>query len=323
MKYTVIGDIHATLKDQEKVNHLFDIIEDMGNPTILLGDLLDNKAIIRAECLNLYYKRLKESKLNFIILVGNHDLISLESSEHSLETLKELKNVKIVDTPMVIDGMYFVPYIHDLVKCREALQYVDSSVKALIGEMPVLFIHQGVIGYDYGNGYIAEEGISKQEITRFGRIIAGHFHKFQQDGDLTFLGTSFSKSFGESDQIKYIATYDSNTDKLELIKTDFPQHKTIEIELGAVCKVDGDLILEENGIYRIILKGSQVLIDNYPRQPYPDVKFVERPTDDFETSVSIDESVDCVQQFETWGRDIKQIDEETLKIGAEILRSCK
>ena len=313
MKYTIIGDPHATLKDLDKINHLFDIIEQMGNPTIFLGDLLDNKAIVRAECLNLYYKRFRESKLDFIILIGNHDLVSLESTEHSLETLKQLPNLTIVDKPKVVDGMFFVPYIHDLKAVKEILEGHDGQT---------LFIHQGIIGYDYGNGYIAEDGIATESIKGFKTIIAGHFHKFQTDGKLTFLGTPFSKSFGESDQDKYIATYDSDLDYLEMIMTDFPQHKTIEVDCS---KELPEVKIGSDHIYRFILTGTQAEIATFDKKAWlaTGVRIIERPTDDFETNTAIDESVDCVQQFEKWGKDIKQIDEETLKIGAEILRSCK
>jgi hypothetical protein len=326
MKFTVIGDIHATLKDRDKVNHLFDIIEEMGNPTILLGDLLDNKAIIRAECLNLYYKRFKESKLDFIVLVGNHDLISLDSTEHSLETLKELKNVTVVDSPVVLEGMYFVPYIHDLKRCKEVI-YRPNGVRFGLG---TLFIHQGIVGYDYGNGYLAEDGMTKHDIMNYSRIIAGHFHKFQQEnnlehalkqkGSLTFLGTPYSNSYGESDQIKYIATYDSEIDELKLIETDFPKHKTIEVNFKDTTNL---LNLNNKDIYRLILTGTQAEIDSFPKEMYSGMKIVEKPIDDFETNVAIDETSDNTQQFEKWARDIKQLDEETINIGLEIVRSCK
>jgi len=310
MVYTIIGDIHATLKDTDKVNHLFDIIEQIGNPTILLGDLLDNKAIVRAECLNLYYKRFKESKLNFIVLVGNHDLISLDSKEHSLETLKELKNVTIIDEPQVIDNVFFVPYIHDLVALKSVL--ASNSVDTLM-------IHQGIVGYDYGNGYKAEEGVVKEQLSSFKRVIAGHFHKYQHEDKLTFLGTPFSKSFGETDQDKFIACYETETQSLELIKSNFPQHKSLNVD----CSSPQEINLVEGDIYRFILNGTQEQINSFPKKEYLNVRFIERPTDEFETSVSIDETVDCVSQFEDWARNIKGVDDETVKIGAEILRSCK
>src|SRR5882724_7541363 len=98
-KFTVIGDIHCTLNNLDKVNQLFDSIEKLHNPTILLGDLLDTKSIIRSECLNLYYKRLQDSKLQFTILCGNHDLIRQDQEASSLEPLKALPNVTIVDYP--------------------------------------------------------------------------------------------------------------------------------------------------------------------------------------------------------------------------------
>ena len=118
---TIVGDPHAKPGNEAEMLQLFAMVEELGLPTIWVGDLLDTKEVIRSKCLNLYYRYFKESKLPHTILVGNHDWHNLECKEHSLETLKELPNETIVDTPMWKDGMILIPYIHNPEMVRQVL----------------------------------------------------------------------------------------------------------------------------------------------------------------------------------------------------------
>ncbi len=134
MKYLIVGDIHTTNERLPQVDKLFDIIEEFNLPIILLGDIFDTKDIIRGKCLNLIYRRLKQSKLQFTILVGNHDLLNLETSENSLETLKELPNVLVVDRPWGDSIFTFFPYCKDLNKVKSWMK--DHPAEVLFADLP-------------------------------------------------------------------------------------------------------------------------------------------------------------------------------------------
>lgn len=317
--WTICGDIHAENGNLDKVETLFDIFEELGNPTILLGDLQDTREIIRGKTLNLLRKRIKESKLTFVILVGNHDWFSeIDCNEHSLESLKDLPNVHVIDRPTILQGMAFMPYYNDLKAFNKAL-----------GEFPgcdQIFIHQGVVGFDYGNGRIADgKGrgeITLQNLKKFKRVISGHFHKFAQDKNLTFLGTPFSHDFGETDQTKYIAIYNQDTDELELLKTPFPRHRTVELELGHNPQEDVARAFQENkaDILRIRLVGTEMQINSVDKSQFPDVKLLDEPTDadQIETS-QVDDNDSNERKFLQWGQEIKKLDDETIKLGLDIL----
>ena len=317
--YTIIGDPHITHKSLDRAGTLFDIIEDLGNPTILLGDVLDTKEIIRGKCLNYVYERLRDSKLEYIILVGNHDWFNLECKEHSLEVLKSLPNVTVVDKPQVIDGMLFVPYINDLEEFRAVHGNPEFS------EAEVMFMHQGVTGFDYGNGYIADGSghgeLPEEAMTGFQRVISGHFHKYAEEGNLTFLGTPFSHSFGESNQIKYIGLYDKDSDNLELLETPFPRHLTVTLDMDShETQILPDI---ENNFVRFILTGSEEKIKGFDKSRFPGVKFIEKPTVNDEDSSLLDETDSNEKIFQTWANDIKELDEDTIKLGLEILGEVK
>ncbi len=336
-KFTVIGDPHATPSNLDKIGQLFKLAEDLGNTTIWLGDFLDTKEIIRGKCLNFIFKHLKKSKLNHIILIGNHDWFNLECIDHSLQPLKELPNVTVVDDLCGLNkysnkviplsgktkdmfsecDIYFLPYC----KKRESVERVLD----MIPEKSVLFAHLDIKGFDYGNGHLCTDGISVKLLSKFSKVISGHFHKFQEDDKLTYLGTPFSHTFGESNQIKYIGVYEfdlkNDVNKHELRETDFPMHLTYNYNVDEMVP-ERELPVDGKHYIRVILNGSQENIDLFSKSVFPEgTKFIERPTDSFNNEIKIDETINNNSKFEEWATNIKKLDPETTKLGLDILRS--
>ena len=155
-------------------------------------------------------------------------------------------------------------------------------------------------------------------------MISGHFHKYQQKGNLTYLGTPFSHSFGETDQTKYIGIYDTESDELKLERTPFRKHLTIEIDCD---KSEAIPSLSDIDLYRIILCGKQENIDKYSAQKsfYKDhnVKWITRPADYNLNDIQIDETSSNEKQFNDWAKETRNLDDETIKLGLEIMESVK
>lgn len=312
-KLTVIGDPHAKHVNLDLINELFDKAEEIGNDVVWMGDFLDTKEVIRGKCSNLIYRRLKMSRLNHYILIGNHDYFNLDCEDHALQFLKELNNVKIIDSYQEHGGMGFMPYVHDQEKLKKIIK--NSKVDVLFG-------HFELKGFDFGNGYICEKGLTGRSFSKFKRVISGHFHKYQQKGNLTYLGTPFSHSFGESNQDKYLGTYHVVKDHLELIPSGFPQHMTCEINCDEESSIG---IFRDNDILRIILKGTQDNINRLTSKGElpAGAKIIERPSDDFQSGVEIEETLDNQVKFNTWAKDIRGLDKETIELGLEILEAVK
>jgi hypothetical protein len=319
-KWTVVGDPHAVNNNLEQIGTLFDILEGIGNPVIILGDLFDTKEIIRGKIFNYVCQRLSSSKLKFVILVGNHDWFNLDCADHSLKALKLFDNVTVVDQPLKMGKVGFLPYYEDLARFKK-------DAKAL--GVKRLFIHQGVVGFDYGNGLLADGSghgeIEAEALSGFETVISGHFHKYATKGNLTFLGTPFSKDFGETDQVKYIGIFDDQTGVLELVKTPFPRHQTFDVRLGPnpnedVVKVYND---KGNNIYRFRLIGTELQISQVDMANFPDAKFLEEPTDGDQVGNSNVKDTDSNEQkFLVWAKEIKGLDPETIAEGLEILKAC-
>jgi Calcineurin-like phosphoesterase len=321
IKWTVSGDPHAENNNLDKIGTLFDIWEEIGNPVLILGDLLDTKEIIRGKTQNYIRRRIKQSKLFFYIMVGNHDWFNLDCQEHALESLKDLPNVMIIDRPTLIGTTLLMPYYQDIPAFKKALQ--DPA----FAEAEVLFMHQGVIGFDYGNGHVADgNGHGEMEFTttvRFRKVYSGHFHKFATQGNLMFLGTPFTNDFGESDQTKYLGIFDTVTGEMELAETPFPRHRTGLLGLSPESPSDFQMKDLGNGDYwRVRLLGTEAEIMSFVQTDYPGVKFLEEPTDaDQVENSNIKDTDSNVQKFMIWAKEIKGLDDATIAEGLEILQA--
>lgn len=313
MIFTLIGDTHAKNDNLDKLDIVFSIAEGLAHPAIWLGDMLDTKSIVQSKCLNYYIKKFSESKLMHYVLVGNHDYHNNECLAHSLEPLKQLENVIVVDKSYFINkNLLLVPYYHDLEAFkREALSQQDINT--------VLVAHQGITGFDYGNGYIAENETNSEELTGFKRVLTGHFHKYQQSNNITYIGTPFSHSFGESNQTKYMATYDTTTDELSLIKTGLPQHYTHTFNCDNVDELAATKSFSANDYHRVILTGKEQNIHKFPKKLYPTVKFVEQPTLENGQSL-VDETASPETIFLKWAKDIKKLDDKTINLGLTLIK---
>lgn len=319
--YSVIGDPHITHKSLDRAIGLFDLVEAMGLPAIWLGDLLDTKEVIRGKCLNLCIAYFQRSKLHHYVIIGNHDYFNLDCDAHALEALKLLPNVTIVDKPTTIaNGIVAIPYYHDQEKLRQALVSIPSQ------DETTLFAHLEVTQFDFGNGHICTKGLSIEALVGFKQVISGHFHKFQESGNLTYLGTPFSHSFGEANQVKYIGMYDAEKDQLRKAETPFPRHISIEQNCDDPKTVYTNLSnLTKSDLYRIILTGEQANIDQFPKHSFEDynIKWVSRPSDFSDNDVTIEDTSSNESQFRKWATEVRKMDDETVQLGLAIMEACK
>lgn len=320
--FTVIGDPHITPKSLDKGVQLFRTVEELGRPTIWLGDFLDTKEVIRGKCLNLLYEYFSTSKLQHIIIIGNHDWFNLECQDHSLKALASLKNVTIIDSVRQHPTLPFVffPYIHDKAKLKEEL--LKYSGKDLIA-----FGHFEVSGFDFGNGHLCEDGIIVYaDFAGFKRVISGHFHKLQEQGNFMYLGTPFSHSFGEANQDKVIGCYQLSTNQMHLTPTDFPRHISMKVDLskkGARKKMEEFLAGNEGNLVRLQLYGSPEEVSKLDKSLYGsfNIKWEDKSDSPTNSKVNLDETLDNKTQFQQWAKDIKQLDQETIKLGLSILEA--
>jgi hypothetical protein len=306
-KFTVIGDLHLTHSNMYKAEKLFNIVESLQNPCIWLGDELHKRGYIEANCLNMLFNYFENSKLEHLILIGNHTWTDANCTEHSLQTLKALKSVTIVDRPLQRGKVLFIPFQRNLDDFRRITE--DSNAE-------YLFFHQGISGFDYGNGFIAENEAPLEALKGFKLAVGGHFHKFQTKDNLLYLGSPFSHNFGESNQIKYLGIFDDETGEMELIKTDFPKHMTTVLDLNLNVNLQVDYY-DHN---RVILKGTREQIELFDKNKYPEIKFIEEEQA-INNILILRETETPESLFRTWFTDVKkETNQDILQLGLRLLK---
>lgn len=307
-KITVLGDLHAKHDNLDKLSELFGFTEQLGQPVIILGDLLDTKELIRGKCLNFYINTFSKSKLQYDIVVGNHDLFSLESEEHALQALSLLPNVRVHDKPHYNSefNIQFLPYCKKLLIVRDWLEQTPRS-RIVCG-------HFDINSFDYGNGFKCDTGLDSDTFIQFPLILSGHYHKHQIRGNIFYLGTPFAQSFGETNQSKYIMSLDTTTLEYELVETWFPKYMTVEVDCDSTLEHP---TLDKINSNRVILRGTRENISKFNKIDY--IKYIESPSN-VVSSISILETKSIEEQFMVWGLTIKGYSEGLVELGLGVLK---
>lgn len=192
----LISDVHYSIHTKHLADVAFrraiDKAAELKIPLIDCGDLTNDKAILRAECVNMLidtmlYAKSKDVKL--YLLVGNHSLVNEKASDHSLNFLRPYATV--IDTPTYLAklNLYLIPYYSDLEPFREAV--------ARAPEQSALIMHQGVQGAFMGD-YIRDKSSTKIDLFKHHTVLSGHYHRHQTVGPVTYVGNPYSLSFGEA-----------------------------------------------------------------------------------------------------------------------------
>ena len=208
----VIGDIHFTVPTLElaasSVKQARDKAFSLGVPLILNGDTLDSKAIVRGECANRLIETLTDPNYKpreTIVNIGNHDLLSERSNEHSLNFLRPFVTL--------VDGIVFHESIRAFI-----IPYCPSTeyLKNLLDSLPTgstVICHQGVRDSNGGHYILDKTALDKNSFSRF-RTIASHYHQRQDIecrdnairyseilnniGIFSYIGNPHTLSFGEA-----------------------------------------------------------------------------------------------------------------------------
>jgi len=252
-----VTDIHMQNSNLDRCKKLFSfiakIVHERQIKTIVCGgDIYDGKDIIRSKCQNLLFSFLSDMKkrdVDFIALVGNHDYeetinaahLDKEANypDHSLKPLENLSNVTIVDFPTVIGDIGFIPYRGNNAHMLLSLSSIQDA--------KYVFIHEGVMGYDFGTGRADDFSLPLDKYKGFKKVYAGHYHNSHVMGNVIYLGSPLTHSFGESNQVKNIGIINfKKKGKVEYVIVDLPQHLSFDVNASAVINDKNSTVLEKS-----------------------------------------------------------------------------
>src|ERR1035437_2986431 len=240
MRVLFIGDPHLKInrfdlatKFLSWLNEL--IVKEKPDLVVNLGDTFDTHAVLRSEVLNEFMKHVYYViglKIPYVYLLGNHDMYKPNDSKyHALLPFKgKIDNFHIIDKTQDFMGMTFVPYQPDQANFpRETLSVVVA--------------HQTFIGADYGP-IRTKEGVDPGCLRTCEMVISGHIHHRQRlvgsEGrcEILYVGSPFSQSAADVDQVKGISIIDVATFAETFIETILPTWRRLHIVVSQSTSID-------------------------------------------------------------------------------------
>lgn len=265
MRVLFIGDPHLKINRFDLaltfltwLNKTID--EQKPDLVVNLGDTFDTHSVLRSEVLNEFMKHVYHvlaKGIPYVYLVGNHDMYKPNDPKyHAMKPFKgKIADFHVIDEVTDLFDMTFVPYQYDGSKFPKKT-------------LPVCVAHQTFIGADYGP-IRATEGVDATSIAGCEVIISGHIHTRSVLGSVVYVGSPFSQSASDVDQIKGITIFDSSTFAQSFVQTPLPSWRrlsavvspstTIEMIHRMVC----ELVTGSRDHWVIELDGPQAEIVGY------------------------------------------------------------
>lgn len=191
-EFIAVGDLHVKKDNIEESKRfilwLKDLAIEMDLPIVFLGDQYNDFGIARVEAVvfwNWAYSILPLS----VSLTGNHDQDSSGAltfmTGHEDQTITVTKPLLLPDNELLLLPFY---------------RKHDDFLEAIISNGSPRFVicHQEFNGCQYQNGFYSPHGMDLNKIPEsVQKIYAGHIHKRQSFGKITYLGSP--RQFTRSD----------------------------------------------------------------------------------------------------------------------------
>ncbi len=224
--------------------------EELNVPLVDCGDLLDSKAIIRAECANAIISVLNKEKVPVKLVVGNHTLVNEKGKEHALNFLRPYATVIDAPTWDIQLESWLLPYYSDNEELKKVLKNIPDGSR--------IICHQGVVGANMGTYVVDKSSLDSSYFSNF-RTISGHFHARQEIkcgrprrgavGLFSYVGSPVTHSFGEANDPEKGFQILMDDGSLEFIPTNLRKHVVLEASID-------DFHVKSNDLPFSIIKAS-------------------------------------------------------------------
>jgi DNA repair exonuclease SbcCD nuclease subunit len=231
MKIAILGDTHFGLRNDSAVfNDLarkfytevfFPYLEHYGIGTVIqLGDLFDRRKYVNFNTLatakEYFFNELDKRDITLYALLGNHDIFyrnTLKVNSPSL-VLSEYSRVHLIDRPstIVFDGVPvdMIPWI-----CEENEKEIVEFIKNTKSDF--CCGHFELQGFEMDRGNICHEGMDMTTLSKYEKVISGHFHHRSEKGNILYTGVPFQMTWADWNDGKGFHIFDTETREIDFI----------------------------------------------------------------------------------------------------------
>lgn len=243
MKIAILGDAHLGARNDSLAFHaffekfydyFFDFLKKNDIHTIIqVGDLWDRRKYVNfqtlAESRRYLFDRMKKEHIEFITLLGNHDVAfknTLSVNSSSL-LLQEYDNITVVDTPRTIDlcgyDVCMMPWI-----CSE--NFVDSMNEMCDTDAEICMGHFEIDGFEMYRGHECHGGLNRDTFSKFDMVFSGHYHHRSTQGNITYLGTPYELTWQDYADPKGFHIFDLSNRRLTFIQNPYTMFARLEYD---------------------------------------------------------------------------------------------
>ena len=341
MKIAFISDTHFGCRNDSPIflenslqffeNQFFPYLkENKVDQVVHMGDFFDRRKYVNFNTLSLVRQRFinafETENVKLHITIGNHD--TYYRNTNNLNSLKELlterySNIKIYENPteIMFDDFNFgiIPWVTKENE-GEVVNFLQKCKSRIIGG------HFEIVGFQVIPGVKHQNGFSVSMFNRFDKVLSGHFHIKQSEGNIHYLGTQYQMNFSDAYSRKGFHIYDTVSDTFEFIENKnnifhiFNYDDSSPEEVKKIAKFLSDTNLK-NGYIRVTVRNKtkqnifDKFIDALWEKSIQDLSIIEDIIDKT-TSVEFDESEDTISII---GREIDAIQRDFDKVRLKTL----
>ena len=276
---------------------------------IHLGDFFDRRKYVNFNTLSSVRKRFinkfDEENIKLHVTIGNHDTYFRNTND--LNSLKELltdryKNITVYENPTTLkfDDFCFgiIPWVTKENE-TEVIDFISTCPCRMIGG------HFEIVGFQVVLGVKHTHGFTTEMFKRFDRVLSGHFHIKQSQGNIHYLGTQYQINFSDVYSSKGFHVYDTVTDTMEFIENSnnifhiFNYDDSTPDEVKRIAKFIGETNLK-HGFIRVTVrsKSKQQVFDKFIDALWDkgiqDLSVIEDQIDQKSSGVEFTESEDTM-----------------------------
>lgn len=294
MKIAILGDAHLGARNDSLAFHaffekfydyFFEYLKKNNISTIIqVGDLWDRRKYVNFQTLSesrrYMFDRMKEENIQFITLLGNHDVAfknTLSVNSSSL-LLQEYKNITIIDKPTTIDvdgtRICMMPWI-----CPE--NYVDSMNQLRDTHAEICMGHFEIDGFEMYRGHECHGGLDRGTFSKFDMVFSGHYHHRSTQSNITYLGTPYELTWQDYADPKGFHLFDLNTRELTFIENPYTMFVRLEYDDKDKDPVDLNALDLQNTFVKLVVVNKtdyykfDIFVNKLYNKGCHDIKIVE------------------------------------------------
>jgi len=225
MKLLILGDLHFGEKGDspkhnaqllELIDHICEEHEGKVDAVVQLGDWYHQRNKIQLSTLNRGIEGAEKLSTafgddNVYVLTGNHDIPHRDSlRDSSLISISHLVN--IIDKPTTLGNCFLVPWIITDEDWNTAVEGSENH--------SYLLAHLELNGFLMNDYYVMEHGQSGKELRDYTKVFTGHYHSYQEQGNIIYTGTPIPMSHNEANRDMGYWLLDTDTGDYEFVVYD-------------------------------------------------------------------------------------------------------